>query len=233
MLKIIKKIFKIIEIFFLPIIIIIAAFVCWFKLSDSIGSFKTTFVATILGVGATIFFNESFKTLQDHKRIKKTFGFLKLVTIPYIKGEAETTLSYLDNYKDINNVAKAKAFAINSCNFIELMHIFDKSWLNLIYSQEFLDTIKTDDVFNKISHAIFEVLLFTTNISKNCLNLKKWQTIEQFDAETQKIGFIEMEKTRSEMNDSANKLLKYVKILEYELDFFLNKNGTTITFEDR
>lgn len=215
--------------FRIPILLLIISVILWYKIPANFDSFKNGLIASILGIGIAIFTAEGFKKINEHKRAKKTFGLLKIVTIPYLKGEAETTILYLDKYKDICDINKAKLFIFTSYNFIELLKIFDKSWLNLIYSQEFLDTIKKDSQLNKIANAISEVLLSTTNITKNSMNLQRWKNLESFQPK----ALDEIRRTRNEMEDSARKLLKFTERLENEIDEFLENTGTRLEFIDR
>ncbi len=76
-----RRIILIGRIFWIPILLLVAAAVCWFYVSISIDNFRGGLLGTALGVGITIFAADSFKKLDEYKRIKKTFGLLKLVAI--------------------------------------------------------------------------------------------------------------------------------------------------------
>ena len=86
---------------------------------------------------------------------------------------------------------------------------------------------------NKIANAISEVLLFTTNITKNSMNLQQWQNLESVPTEIQPQVLDKIRRTRNEMDDSARKLLKFTERLESEIDEFLENVGTKLDFIDR
>ena len=219
--------------FYLPILLLVISIVLWFNIPDNYNSFKTALIASVLGVGISIFTAMGFNKNTEQKRIKRTFGLLKIITIPYLKGEAETTMLYLDKYKNICDINKAKLFISTSFDLMESLKIFDKSWLNLIYSQKFLDTIQKDSQFNTIANAISEVLLFTTNTTKNSLNLQRWQNLESVPIERQPQVLDEIRRTRNQMDDSARKLLKFSERLEKEIDEYLEKAGVSIDYIDK
>lgn len=228
-----RKIKIYLKYFYMPVLLIIISVVCWFKIPNDLNSFQSGLIATILGVGISIYSVEGFKKISEHKRIKRTFGLLKLIVVPYLKDEAETVTQFVDEYKDICDIEKAESFVYMSINFIELLKIFDKSWINLIYSQEFLDAIQKDSQFNKIANTISEVLLFITNMTKYSLNLKKYQNISSQSSEMQNLFIKEIRNKRNEMDDLARKLLKFTEKLEDEIDNFLENTGTKFEYVER
>ena len=87
-----------VKFFCLPLLLVVTAIVGWFYMPDNLSDFKSTLVGTLLGVGITLAAAESFKKLAEYKRVKKTFGLLRLITIPYLKHQAENLEATIKQY---------------------------------------------------------------------------------------------------------------------------------------
>ena len=213
----------------MPTLLLVAAIFCWFYTPDTIGNFKAGFLGTALGVAISLFAAESFKKVTEHKRVKKTFGFLKLVTIPYLKNQAENFSASMQIYRDMCSVEQSLSFLAMSAHFNRIADNFDKSWLQLVYSQDFIDAIGSDGHFNKIANAVLEVLLFVKQITAQSVNA---QTLLLNDtsifSDAQKTEFLNRaKKIRDDLEQSAQKLQKYVDKLDAEITGFLSKNGAS------
>jgi len=230
-----RKIKIYLKYFCAPLILIVISIVCWFYISDNLSGFKVGLVASILGVGISIFSAEGFKKLTEYKRLKKTLGFLKLITIRYLKNQSENFTATIKLYQDICSVTQAQSFLVLVSNFDSASNTFDKSWLQLIFSQDFVDAINSDDQFNKLSHAILEILLFTKMLTAQSINAKHLlaNDLTKF-GETETNFFISRTKSiRDDLNGSIEKLEKYTNNLEEEIDRFFSRSGVTHNEFDR
>lgn len=222
-----RKIKLYLKFFWLPLFLIIIAAVSWFFIPESINSFQSGLVASILGIGISIFIAESFRKLNEHKRVKKTLGFLKLITIPYLKNQSENLTETIKLYQDICNTAQAQAFLMLVANFDSVSLSFDKSWLQLIYSQDFIDAISSDDQFNKIANTIFEILLFTKVLTAQSVNAKHLlaNDLTKLSDEETKFFLTRTKQIRNDLNESAQKLQKYTEKLNEEIERFFSQNA--------
>jgi len=230
-----RKFITYLKFFWVPILLLAIAIFCWFYISDTISNFKAGLLGTALGVGTSLFVAESFKKMTEHRRVKKTFGFLKLVTIPYLKNQAENFSASMQIYRDMCSIEQALSFLAMSAHFDRIADNFDKSWLQLIYSQDFIDAIGSDGHFNKIANAILEVLLFVKQTAAQSVNA---QTLLLNDTSTfsdaQKTEFLNRaKKIRDDFEQSAQKLQEYVDKLDEEVTGFLSKNGASYSEFER
>lgn len=215
------------QFFWLPLLLSAVGLFLWFYISDNLSDFKSTLIGAFLGISISLAAAESFKRLAEHKRVKKTFDFLELITIPYLKNQAQNLQDTLVRYQDICSVEQAASFLAICAHLNRVAADFDKSWLRLVYSQEFLDAISNDEHFNKISHAIFEVLLFTKQLSAQSVNARSLLLNDITHlTDAQKIDLIARSRNiRNNLKDSAEKLQKYTEELKEEIRNFLNKTG--------
>lgn len=222
-----RKIEIYLKYFWIPIILIIISVICWFYILDTLGNFKVGLIASILGVGISIFTAESFKKISEYKRVKKTLGFLKLITIPYLKNQSENFTETIKLYQDICSLAQAQSFLALVSNFDAVSLSFDKSWLQLIYSQDFIDAIDSDDQFNKLSNAILEIQLFTKQLTAQSVNAKHllMNDFAKFGEKEADLFLSRAKQIRNDLNDSIQKLGKYTDKLNEEIDRFFSKSG--------
>lgn len=222
--------------FFWPSLILSAAGIfLWFYISDDLSNFKSTLIGAFLGISISLALANGFKRLGEHRRIKKTFGMLELITIPYLKNQSQNLRETVSQYQDICSIEQAASFLAICAHLDKVAINFDKSWLQLVYSQEFLDAISSDEHFNKISHAIFEVLLFTKQMSAQSVNAQSLLLNDiSHLTDTQKSDLINRAKNiRNTLNDSAEKLQKYTEKLKEEIRNFLNETGSTYSEFER
>jgi hypothetical protein len=66
-----RKIKIYLKYFWIPITLIVASIICWFYILDTLDNFKVGLIASILGVGISIFTAESFKKINEYKKVKK------------------------------------------------------------------------------------------------------------------------------------------------------------------
>ena len=222
-----RKIEVYLKYFLIPIILIIISIICWFYISDTLGNFKVGFIASVLGVGISIFTAESFKQINEYKRVKKTFGFLKLITIPYLKNQSENITDTMKLYQDICSITQAQSFLVLISNFDAVSLSFDKSWLQLIYSQDFIDAMKSDDQFNKLSNAVLEIQLFTKQLTAQSVNAKHLliNDFTKFGEKETDLFLSRTKQIRNDLNISAQKLEKYTDKLNEEIDHFFSSAG--------
>lgn len=230
-----RKFITYLKFFWTPILLLVIAIFCWFYVPDTISNFKVGLLGTALGIAISLFAAESFKKVTEHKRVKKTFGFLKLVTIPYLKNQAENFSASMQIYRDMCSTEQALSFLAMGAHFNRIADNFDKSWLQLVYSQDFIDAIGSDGHFNKMANAILEVLLFVKQVTAQSINA---QTLLLNDASTlsdaQKTEFLNRaKKIRDDLEQSAQKLQKYVDNLDEEIVGFLSKNGASYSEFER
>lgn len=213
--------------FQLPLLLTIIAVICWFYIPVGVSGFQSGLVASILGVGISIFAAESYKKLNEHKRVKKTLGFLKLIIIPYLKNQSENLTETIKLFQDICYTTQAQAFLILVANFDSVSLSFDKSWLQLIYSQDFIDAISSEDQFNKISNTIFEILLFTKMLTTQSVNAKHLlaNDLTKLSDEETKYFLTRTKQIRNDLNESAQKLQKYTEKLNEEIERFCSQNA--------
>ncbi len=222
-----RKIEVYLKYFWIPITLIIISVICWFYISDTLGNFKVGLVATVLGVGISIFTAESFKQISEYKRVKKTFGFLKLITIPYLKNQSENITDTMKSYQDVCSIIHAQSFLALVSNFDAVSLSFDKSWLQLIYSQDFIDAMKSDEQFSKLSNAVLEIQLFTKQLTAQSVNAKHllMNDFTKFGEKETDIFLSRAKQIRNDLNVSAQKLEKYVDKLDEEINRFFSQNG--------
>lgn len=230
-----RKLKTYLRFFWLPLLLATAGIVGWFYIPDNFSAFKSTLFGTLLGVGLTLATAEGFKSLTEYKRVKKTFGLLKLVAIPYIKNQAENLQETAKQYNDMCSIEQAVLLFVHCANLDRVAENFDKSWLQLIYSQDFLDSVKNDEHFNKIANAIFEVLLFLKQLSAQSINAQiNLQNNLSGLSDDQKNDFIKRAKEmRDELVDNANNLSKYSDKLDEEIVRFLNITGVNYSEFER
>jgi hypothetical protein len=222
-----RKIKLYFKLFWFSIVLAIISVGCWLYVPESIASFKAGLIASILGVGFSISVALGFGEIANHKRLKRTFGLLKLSAIPYLKNQAENMSETMNQYNDICTIEEAQVFAILVSNFDIISVSFDKSWLQLVYSQDFVSAIKTDDQFAKISSAIEEVLIFTSSLASQAVNAKKllMSDAQKFSPAAQEVYLREIRKIRDSLKDSTNWLDKQTEKLDEEVTRFLHDNG--------
>jgi len=222
-----RKIEVYLKYFWIPVALIIISATCWFYISDTLGNFKVGLIASVLGVGISIFTAESFKQINEYKRVKKTFGFLKLITIPYLKNQFENITDTMNLYQDICSITQAQSFLALVLNFDAVSLSFDKSWLQLIYSQDFIDAMKSDDQFNKLSNAVLEIQLFTKQLTAQSVNAKHllMNDFTKFGEKETDLFLSRAKQIRNDLNVSAQKLEKYTDKLNEEIDRFFSNSG--------
>lgn len=193
-------------------------------------------VGSGLGIGISIAVAEGFKKRDAHLRIKKTMGYLKLVAVPYLKNQAENLEDTLKKWQDICSLEAAFAFLIIVANLDGIVEAFDKSWLNLVYSQDSIEAIN-DDEFNKTANTIFELILFTKTLAaasaraKNLL-VNDITSLKANDEHAAKF-LDETRLLRNDLNDAVAKLVKYTDRFSEELDVFFKRNGMKYEEFDR
>lgn len=213
--------------------------VSWFLIPNSIDGFRGTLWATFLGVGVTISGAESYKKAQEHRRIKRSFGYLKLITIPYIVNQSENISGTINQYNDIISVDQACAFCILVSNFDSLATEFDRSWLQLVYSPDFIDAFKKNNEgnkqFEKIATAVKEVLIFTKTLNAQAVISKNLLVSDphKYSQENQDEYLRQARKIRDDLKGALTYLNKYTERLNNEVSDFLEKNGTVYQEYDR
>lgn len=225
-----RKILIYLNFFWLSLLLITIAIFWWFYIDqDGLSDFQIGLLSSILGVGIAITFNENRKSLIDHQRTKKTFGLLRLIIIPYLKNQSENIIETMKLYDDICSFDKSIAFIRLISEFNRISTDFDKNWLQLIYSQDFIDAIKSDNHFNKISNQIFEIMIFTKTITGCSINAKNLldglSDINVISEDNKIISIEKSKKIRNEILDVAQKLQKYADNLNNEITNFLEHNG--------
>ena len=120
-------------------------------------------------------------------------------------------------------------------NFNQLALTFDKSLFQIAYSAEFLDSIKSDDQFNKISWSLSEILNITTQLSLNAINAQQiLQTPAEFkNKKYQKYAIIKSKEIRDNLKTTITILNKYIERLEGEIDFLFQNTGAKYSEFDR
>ena len=76
------------RLFKIPLLLGLIAVASWLFVPYSITTYRGGLIASVLGVGISIFAAESFKKVAEHKRVKKNLGTIKYVTIPYLESHA-------------------------------------------------------------------------------------------------------------------------------------------------
>lgn len=126
-----RKVKIYLKFFWLPLSLAIIAIIGWLCIPDNFSAFESTLFGTFLGVGLTIVIAEGFKNLTEYKRIKKTFGLLKLVTVPYIKNQAENLQETAKQYNDMCSIEQTASLFVHCAHLDRVAVNFDKSWLQL------------------------------------------------------------------------------------------------------
>lgn len=230
-----RKIRFYIETFKIPIILIIVGLIIYFGLNINLQfisqnkkeDFLIQLLATLIGVGISVFIAESFKKIQQRERTKKSFGILKSVTINYLKDRTDELSNTIKQYKDICDVEHAESFLRLVSGFNQIALVFDKKWMDLIYSQDFLDVIETDNQFNKITESIAGTLSLIANLSLYAINAKEIITTPKKFQNGQYSNLV-VNKSR-EIRDNIMSIVlsleKDILKLEEEMDILFIKTG--------
>jgi hypothetical protein len=215
------------KVFRVPIWLSLAAIATWFFKPTALNAYQGTLLATILGVGITIFTAEGIKKLAEHKRVKKTFGLLKYITVPYLRSHVESIHGTLKNYSGNLSITHAFLMLGLVSNFDTIGIDFDESWLQLVHSQDFLDALDEDEHYQKIADVEFEVHSFTKNLAAQSIRAKyllaNGRVLIAGNMESQFLR--EVEQIRDSLEESATNLSKYSNSLEKTVDSFLLQNG--------
>ncbi len=230
------RIFRVYFRFFWPtLLLVVIGVVGWFFIPDSFSTFKSTLFGTLLGVGITLVMVEGYKKLHEYRRINRIFGLLKLTTIPYLKSQSESFQTTMKQFNDICSIEQAIVFFVNCGHLDRTVKSFDKSWLQLIYSQDFLDAVSKDDHFNRMAHAIFEVLLFLDQLSTQSVNaqINLLNDATKLPEDKQKDFIERARRMRDELEHATSKLLKYTSKLDEEIIRFFDTTGIKYSEFDR
>lgn len=217
--------------FRLTYLFILVAAIFWLH-NPHFSDFRNILLATFLGVGATIFWADGLKKMTEYRRVKRTFGFLKYVVAPYLESQAESVKDTLSQeaYQGELNIAKAYLFLTLVANFDSISSDFDKSWLQLVYSQDFIDamSLESDEQFQRIADVELEVLSFTKCLTAQSVRAKYWLINGQHIPDDRQADFLaDATNMRDTLIESADGLRSYSKELEKTIDDFLLSNGTT------
>ena len=221
--------------FWLPMSLALIGVLAWFYLPDSLNNFRGSFLGALIGIGASISVAEGLKKLIEYRRIKKTFGFLELVTIPYLRSQADNLSATMELYQDMCSIEQAAQFFAMTASFDKVAINFDKSWLQLVYSQDFIDALSNDDHFNKIANAILEVLLFVKQLSAQSVNAQVFllNNISSLTDDQKQDYLRRAQQIRNNLTDNAKKLQKYTEKLGEEVARFLNASGASYSEFER
>ena len=230
-----RKIILISNIFKIPLILVVISMFFLTAHFPCLRSIQEAIIASILGTGIAIFSAESFRRLQEHKRLKKTFGILKLVYIPYLQNVAENIQDSLVRFNDICDISRAFIFAVHVSKFGEISASIDKNFLGMIFDQNFLDTIDTDAKFNKVSTAIFELLIFIKKLTFESTNasIDTMNNIVNLPLDEQSKFVERMRQKRDDLKNSVDKFKKYIDVLDQEMVAHLQDNGAKYTEVNR
>lgn len=229
-----RKVKLYLRIFWFSILLVGVAICFWFFVSDKIGSLKTALVGAVLGFALTMSVTRNLDSLLQHKRRKRTLGMIKLVVVPYLENRARDLKALTDRNRDLCNIDEAVIFTRFVSNFDIMASSVDKEWLWLIYSEEFLDAINSDDHFNAIANAIFEVMLYIDQLSAQSLSAKAlMSTGRDLTSDDQAILIEHAREARNSLEETATKLTEYVEQLDIEISQFLATNGTRYESRER
>lgn len=230
----IRKVKLYLSIFWFSILLATVAACFWFFVPDSIGNLKITLLGTVLGFGLTMSVTRNFDSLVQHKRRKRTLGMIKLVAVPYLKNRAENLQAFVDGSRDLCSTEEAVAFVRLVSNFDTLASSVDREWVQLIYSQEFLDALNSDDHFNAIADAVVEVALYIDQLSAQSITAKALLPGDRnLTSDDQVVLIRHARDVRNNLEDTTRKLTKHVDNLDREISQFLSRNGVRYEERDR
>ena len=98
--------------FWLTILLVIIGVVGWAYDPYNLGEFRNAIFSSALGIGISISIAEGAENLVEHRRVKRTLGFLKLISIQYINNQVENFNEFLKLNKDIKSLEHAHAFML-------------------------------------------------------------------------------------------------------------------------
>lgn len=222
--------------FLLPLLLVAVAGISWFILPTTLDSYKSGLIASILGIGISISVAEAIKSLGEHRRIKRTLGFMKLIVLPYLTNLSENIDLLLERYGDICTHEQASAMLFEVANFDVISGSFDKEWLQMVYAPEFIDAIQTDDQFNNIALAIYETLLITKALTWHCVQsrslMSKPADKERPERDTEL--FIGVARSiRASLRSDNRKFARQLDRLDTEVTRLMSSTGATLTMQDR
>jgi hypothetical protein len=222
----IRKIKLYLRLFRIPLVIAAISALCWIFIPYSITSFRGGLLATVLGVGFSIFAAESFKKVTEHTRLKKTLNFLRYVTAPYLESQASDILKTMNQYSGNLTFGQAQVLLSLVAGFDTLSLNFDKTWLQLVYSQDFMDAIRTDDQYYKIADVELEVLTFTKSLAGQSVRARQLAMSLGFITTGQETQLIEAaQEIRDVLISNARSLSGYSAELKTMIEIFLFENG--------
>jgi hypothetical protein len=150
------------------------------------------------------------------------------VAVPYLKSHAESMSYTLSQkaYQGKLTMTQALLFLTLAANFDTISSDFDKTWLQPIHSQDFIDAIDDSDLLYNIADVELEVLSFTKLLATQSVRARYWLINGQQIPDEQQIQFIaEVEKMRDDLQKSADSLAKYSVVLDKAIEAFLLNNG--------
>jgi hypothetical protein len=216
------------------VFLVIIAVCVWFFVTDSIGTLKATLIGALLGFGLTTSVARNIDSLTLHRRRKRTFGMIKLIVIPYLLSRAQNLLDTMRSYHDISSTEEALTFIMVTSHLDILASTLDKEWTQLIYSQDFLDAINSDNHFNSIATAVKEVMFCVDQLASQSIDAKSLNVVEsQLTPDHRTMIISRAREMRDVLEDNALKLEKYVNQLDRDVSDFLSNNGTSYEEYDR
>lgn len=156
--------------FGIPLVVLVVTVILWCFFPADGDSFKVQIIATLLGTGFVVSLPVGFELKQRHLRRKKTFGYLKVNTIPLLEQLHKTFSQTLNSYLDINTSDDAKQLLILIGNCKIVLHNFDKSWEQLVLGNNFFDSIENGDDFYNLSKIIYELKVYLVHFSGGIVN---------------------------------------------------------------
>jgi hypothetical protein len=134
----------------------------------------------------------------------------------------------------MSDLEHVKAFLLLVKNYHRLSASFDKSWFQLVYSTDFIDTVDNDAHLNAIGHAISEVLIFNKTLTWHSLNasrllelLGRLENEKQLDNEDVVYFVGQARRIRDDIDTTLEILQKFAGELNRELEALFVKTGIT------
>ena len=209
-----------------PIFLSLVALVLFITNPVGLSVVRIELLASILGVAISLSFVTSALTVTEHKRLKKTFGFLRIVTVPYLRSHSESVTGTLLAYRGDLTQIQALIFLHLDSNFDVISSSLDSSWLQFIHSQDFMDTIKHDDELQKIADVEFEVLSFTKSLAAQSVKAKYLlDTFPLLQEHERNTIILQAQQIRDDLQESAQGLMDYTNQLNVVLETLLINNG--------
>lgn len=157
---------------------------------------------------------------------------MKSVAIPYIINQSKNISATIEQYNDIIEINQAYDFCNLISNFDSIASEFDKSCWQFVYTPGLIGAFKKNEEGNKqfynVQTAVTEVLKFTVILYAQAVESKNLLIGDphKYPQKQQDKYLKHVQAIRDDLKEAIIFLNKYTKLLDDEVSYFLEENGT-------